>query len=171
MKLIIINGPCGIGKSTLAARLHADINLSFLLDIDAQRRYINRYREQREASGKIVQAVSMAIIKSCLESGCDVIIDKMTFDPEVLDYYYEIAKTYGADVYEIVLWAPKEVVMKRADERGWREGGMTPEQCDNFWHKIDELKEFRPQAHIIDTENVEGDVLYEQVIEIVNRKN
>lgn len=168
MKLIIINGPCGVGKSTLSAKLHADMPLSFLLDIDAQRRFISHYREQKEESGKMMMTISKAITMSCLEDNRDVIVDKILFDSAVLDLYYEIAKTYGADIYEIILWAPKEVVMERANDRGWREGGLlTPEVCELFWDKIDELKESRPQAQIINVENMSEEDAYLEVVKIV----
>lgn len=170
MKLIIINGPCGAGKSTLSAKLHASMPLSFLLDIDAQRGFISHYREQREMSGKMILVISMAIIKSCLEAKCDVIVDKMIFDPAICDSYHEIAKTYGADVYEIILWAPKEVIMKRANERGWRENGLlTPEKCELFWDRINELKENRPKARIVDVENITENELYSNVAKIVGK--
>lgn len=168
MKLIIINGPCGIGKSTLSAKLHASMPLSFLLDIDAQRRFISHYREQKEESGKMMMAISKAIIISCLGDNRDVIIDKIMFDTDVLDSYYEIAKTYSAKVYEIILWAPKEVVMERANSRGWREGGLlTPEICELFWDKINELKKNRPRAQIIDVEKMAEDDVYLEVAKIV----
>ncbi len=169
MKLILINGPCGVGKSTVSLRLHADMPLSFLLEVDAQRRFISHYREYAEESRTMNLAIAKAIVKSCLESNRDVIVDKMTFGQSILNFYYEAAKTYSADVFEIILWAPKEVVMKRANERGWVEGGLlTPEKCEIFWEKMNVLKENRPQAHVINTENMPEDEVYAQVVKIVS---
>ena len=35
-------------------------------------------------------------------------------------------------------WASKDFVMQRAEDRGWREGGLlTPEKCEDFWEKMD----------------------------------
>lgn len=168
MKLIIINGPCGIGKSTLSAKIHTDMPLSFLLDIDAQRRFISHYREQRKESAKIIQIISDSTIKSCLEINCDIIIDKMIFDSSILDSYYEIARTHEARIYEIILWAPKEVVMKRAEERGWREHGLlTPEKCGLFWDKINELKNNRPQAHTVNIENMTEGEIHTKVTKLI----
>ncbi|SRR3989339_773545 len=168
MKLILINGPCGIGKSTLSAKIHANAPLSFLLDIDAQRRYISNYHEQKRESSAMIQDISCAIIKSCLENKHDVIVDKMIFDSDLLDQFYKIANSCEAEVCEIIIWAPKDVVMKRAHERGFRELGLlTPEKCELFWDKIDELKNIRPQAKVIDINNMTEEEVYSKISAVI----
>ena len=164
MKIIIINGPCGIGKSTIAVKLHEAIPLSFLLNIDDQRRLFSHYREKQEESREASLRISETIISTCLKMQHDVIIDKMLFKPQVIDSYYEIAKQNGAEVKEIILWASKEVVMKRANERGWiKDSLLTPEKCEFFWHQIDEIKDKRPNAVIIDTSNSSEDETYMKI--------
>lgn len=37
-KLIIMNGPCGIGKSTAAKHLHESMPLSYLVEIDVSKK-------------------------------------------------------------------------------------------------------------------------------------
>jgi chloramphenicol 3-O-phosphotransferase len=169
MKLIFLNGPCGVGKSTLASELHSSLPLSFLLDIDAQRRFISQYREYRDESRGLALSVSRGVVLACLEDRRTVIIDKMIFDSSVLDEFYAIAEGFGAPVYEIILWAPKEVVMRRAYERGFREGGLlTPEKCEFFWDQIDALKDVRPQAQIINTENMSPDEIFFELTALIS---
>ena len=169
MKLIILNGPCGVGKSSIATRLHQALPLSFLLEIDSLRRLFSQYKEKREESGTASLRLSEAMIISCLDMGHDVIIDTMQFDTDVLDKYYEIAKEKGVVVKEIILWASKEVVMERAQARGWKEGGsLTPEKCEAFWDQIDDMKGKRQSAVIIDTSHISLDETYIEVEKIVN---
>ena len=164
MKLIIINGPCGIGKSTLAARLHDKMPLSFLLDVDTQARFISHYREFMEERHEMVHAVSLGIIEACLKINRSVIVDKMTFHPAVLDAYHEMGKQYKAEIHEVILWAPKDVVMARAQARGWKEGGLlTPEKCERFWGEIDQMKSQRAFAKIIDVSDLTEDEALEQL--------
>lgn len=152
MKIIIINGPCGVGKSSIAERLHKSRPHSFLLDIDSLRRLFSEYQEKRDESRMASLELAESMVSTCLDMGYDVIIDKMQFDIEVLDAYYEIAGEKGAEVKEIILWASKAVVMERAHARGWKEGGMlTPEKCEAFWHQIEDMKGKRSKAVIIDT--------------------
>ncbi len=152
MKLIIINGPCGVGKTSAVLALHDTMPLSYLVDVDAIGRNISHYREYRKERWELRDAVASATVDTVLRIGRDVILEKMMFWPELLEAHEKIAKTHGAEMIEIILWAPKEVVMKRADDRGWREGGLlTPKRCEEFWTEVDVFKDARPNAIIIDT--------------------
>lgn len=171
MKLIIINGPCGIGKSTLAHALHESIPLSFLIDVDLIRRHVSGYREYREESGHLSHLIALAILTACFKEGRDVILDKMLFDSELIDAYRAIADEHHADIYEFILWAPKEIVMARAGGRGWKENGLlTPEKCELFWQKIDQLKDKRPQAKAIDTTLLTEVELLRVITKVIDNK-
>lgn len=160
-KLIIINGPCGIGKSTTAKNLHKSMPLSYLVDVDAIGRNISHYSEYNEERWELREAVAFATVHAVLATDRNAIVEKMIFWKHVLDKYLEIGKKYGADITEIILWASKDFVMERAEKRGWHEGGLlTPEKVEKFWHNIDELRTKRPNAHVIDvTDMAEEDVL------------
>lgn len=172
MKIIIINGPCGVGKSTAAVVVHSENPRSFLIDIDAQSRFISHYadKENQEYRWDLSIAITHSLLDLVLGRGEDVYIDKMIYDPKTLDSYYKIAKKHGAEVIEIIVWADKETVMKRAEDRGWHEGGLlTKEKCEIFWHKIEELKKERPQAHIIDTTKMSPEEVIEEVRRITKQ--
>jgi broad-specificity NMP kinase len=167
-KLIIINGPCGIGKSTVASALHDSMPLSYLVDIDAISRNISHYREYRAERWEIRETVAQAIIRALISVNRDVIVDKMMFDQKILNDYHSIAKEHKAGTHEIILWAPKDVVMKRADDRGWRENGLlTPEKCEIFWDKIDALKNARPKATVIDVTDMNPDEVLQAMQSLV----
>lgn len=169
MKLIVINGPCGVGKSTLARKIHADLQLSFLLDIDAQSLFISGYRDYREERWEMMLALSAAVINAMLPLGRTVIVDKMTYAPSVLDSYYDLAKKHGAEVREIMLWASKESVLQRAHERGWRPNGLlTPEKVEMFWDRLNDIKNGRTQATLIDTDTLDSEAVYKQVADLLS---
>ena len=151
MRLWIINGPTGVGKSTVAKLLHEEEPMSFLLNIDDVRRGLSHYAQYREESGELSHAISQSIIRTVFENGRDVILEKCMIHPEVIDAYRLIAEEYSADIHEFILWAPKELVLERAHARGWHEGGLlTPEKCEELLEKMHALKELRPQAKVID---------------------
>lgn len=164
MKLILINGPTGIGKSTIAGKIHQSLPLSFLLDIDAQRRYISGYKEYREESLDLVLKLSLAIVERSLQSGHDVIIDKVFTDAKISDAFLELGRKYGAAVFEFVLTADKDTLIARADERGYIEGSMlTPEKVPEFWEKIQNYIKDRPHATVVETKNLSIDETFEYV--------
>lgn len=164
MKLILINGPTGIGKSTVAQKIHQACPLSFLVDIDALRRYISGYREHKDESRRLSLLVSESIVETYLKAGHDVIIDKVFTDPEAVDMFIELGKKYSADVHEFVLNASKELVVKRAEERGYRENSLlTPEKVVRFWEEIQEYIEKRPQAIVVDIETLNQEEVYKYI--------
>lgn len=164
MKLILINGGAGIGKSTIAEKIHQALPLSFLLDIDAQRRYISGYKEHREESGELIIKLSLAMVEDYLQNGHDVVIDKILTDAKISDAFLELGLKYGATVFEFVLNADKETLMARAGTRGFREGSMlTPEKVSEFWEAMQSYIKDRPQAIVVDTKNVSADDTFEYV--------
>lgn len=151
MKFVIINGPTGIGKSTVAKLLHHDMPMSFLLDIDELRRHFSHYRDSREESGKLAHEVGQSIVRTCLAHDRDVILEKLILKEEILDIYRAIADEHGATIHEYILWAPKQFVLDRAHARGWRPDGLlNPEKCELFWDRMDLFKDIRRQAKILD---------------------
>ncbi len=161
MRLIIINGPTGIGKSTVAQKLHETIPLSFLLDIDAQRRYISGYREHRQESKILVFSISEAIVDTYLNSGHDVIIDKYLVDADMVNKFLELGKKHKARVYEFILNASKGLVTDRAQERGYRENGLlTSDKVDRFWNETQVYIKMRPEAVVVDVEKLDRDQVF-----------
>ena len=154
MRLIIINGPSGVGKSTIAERISHALPLSLLLDIDAQRRFISGYRELRKESYDLVFNFCLAAVDAHLRAGHDVIIEKIIRnDDSKLTELERIGQQHGAQVYELILNARKETVLRRAHERGFQEGGsLTPEKAAQFWEEVQSLIPRRSNVHVIDTD-------------------
>lgn len=166
MKLILINGPTGVGKSTIAQKVHQSYPLSFLLDIDAQRRYISEYREHPAESRELVLKLSIAIVENYLQSGHDIIIDKVLTDVAVVEKFVELGKKYGAEVFEFILNTDKEILIARAEERGYIPGSMlTPEKVPEFWDRIQKYITERPNAVVVETMNVSPEHTFAYIAE------
>lgn len=152
MKLIIINGPSGIGKSTITAELIRSLPHAVALDVDEMRRQIPNYRELREESLQLVYKQTAAAIKEHAANGFDVMIDKAISSAEVLDSLVATGEECGAEVFEFLLFADKTTVQSRADARGYRPGSLlTRERVGEMWDQFDTLRHQRPSAILIDT--------------------
>jgi broad-specificity NMP kinase len=171
MKLIILNGPCGVGKSTIAEMLRDALPMSFLIDVDAQRRFIGKYREKeyRESSRYLSFFVALGIVQTCLADGRDVIVDKFIMkDPNIIDKFIGLGRKNNAEVFEIILWAEKDIVLKRAENRGYKVGGsLTPQKCEEFWYQMKDLKEQRPNAVVIPTDDLSVEETFEKVKKVI----
>jgi broad-specificity NMP kinase len=165
MRLIILNGAPGVGKSTVAEKLHAEMPLSFLLVIDAWWKQIADWRENRKESQRLVYTLASVAIDAYLGEGKDVIVDKAILnDTETLDTLVGIGQKHGAEIYEFVLAADKEIVLERATKRGFNtQGLLTPEEAEHLWELSQDLKETRPGATVIDTSSLTPEEVYEKV--------
>lgn len=172
MKLVILNGPAGVGKSTVAEKLHVEMPMAFLVNVDAWRSQISQWRENRKESQVLSYKIAVAAIGACLAEGCDVIVDKAILnDNSTLEEIVMTGEKYGAVVYEFILTANKEVVMNRALERGFNPAGLlNAEMVETLWDLSKDLRETRPHAQVIDTSTLSPEEVYERVRKTVIAK-
>ncbi len=150
MKLILLNGPWGVGKSTVARLLHETLSRSLYIELDAIRRAIQGYEDDREAGFCFAVKVTQRIIEECIADKRDAIVDKMFFVPSIIDEIVQRAKEHGAEVYEIVLWADLPTVLARGAMRGYSEV-FSEEKARHAWYALAPLITGRLQATVIDT--------------------
>ena len=168
MKLIILNGSPAAGKSTVAEKLHADLPLSLLADVDSWRKLVSGWREHREESLMHAYAFTVAAVDAYLQTGNSVIVDKAIRGEDVINALAEVGEKNGAEVFEFILTAQKEVIIKRAEKRGFHENGLlTPEKVIELWNYAQELIAQRPHAIVIDTSALNPDEVYQNIKAIV----
>jgi predicted kinase len=154
MKLIILNGPSGIGKSTIAAKLVHEIPQSVVIDIDELRRSIPNYKERRQESLLLSYEKAAELIEIYLKSDKTVIIDKTISYSDTLDSFITLGNKYNAEVYEFLLFADKATTQARADERGYKPGSLlTPEKVGELWDRTNAIRMERTNATVIDTKD------------------
>jgi 2-phosphoglycerate kinase len=121
-KLILINGPLGIGKSTIT-RLYADEHpLTLMLDIDGVWSMISHWREQKDASAPLSKEMALALASINLRAQHDVVIPQILQTKELVDRFIALAEEYNADFYEILLIVDKEDAIDRFIQRGKANG-------------------------------------------------
>jgi predicted kinase len=159
-RLIVVNGPAGCGKSTLAQRFADDHPLALNLDIDRLRGMLGCWRDDLHQAGLLARAMALAIARVHLDSGRDVIVPQFLGRPEFLGQLEQLARETGADFHEVVLLDSKENALRRFTQRGISADPAAqaaselvhdpgPEELGAMYDRLMAMIATRPQARIV----------------------
>lgn len=115
--LILLNGPPGIGKSTLAA-MYAERHTGTLnLDIDALHTFIGGWRELGGRVHDFLRPLALAMAATHLAGGNDVIVPQYVARAEAAAAFDAVVVAQGAELREIVLMDERAAALDRFDQR------------------------------------------------------
>jgi predicted kinase len=166
-KLIVVNGPPAVGKSTVARRYSAEHPGALRLDVDELREAIPNWRETPDQSGLRARAVAVAMARGHLIAGQDVVVAQLYGRTAHLIELEELAGECGADFHEIVLVADLDATIARFVERGGPHLDdvlATPAGLDtvrDLHARIDQVLAERPGAVVIEPLWGDPDATYE----------
>lgn len=115
--LLHLNGPSGVGKSTLA-RLHADAHPGTLVcDIDDLRSWVSGWADDFVGTGEAVRSSALALITAYLATGRDVVLPQLIVTPAQVERFERAAADAGAAYVGVVLTVEPEVLLERLHAR------------------------------------------------------
>ncbi|MEV8608878.1 AAA family ATPase [Amycolatopsis sp. NPDC051373] len=166
MRLIVLNGPPAIGKSTLAERFAQAHPPTLNLDVDRVRSLVGGWRAQPKESGLAARALALAAARAHLTAGHDVIVPQLLARPDFLLQLEELAHDVGASFHELVLWGTRENVLSRFASRtpGTQHHDTTAADVAAFHDRLESLLADRPRARIITTSAGHVDDAYRAVL-------
>lgn len=117
-RLIHLNGPPGIGKSTLARRYVESHPGVLNCDVDVLRTLIGGWRGDFVGAGSLIRPAALAMIEAYLRNGHDVVFPQMMFDAAELALFEGAATNSGAQFLERVLMDTPTSSAARFHRRG-----------------------------------------------------
>lgn len=111
-----MNGPPGVGKSTLARRYVDDHPLTLHLEIDAIRTALGRWQDHDE-SKLLARTLALAMAKAHLGAARDVIVPQYLGRIELIDTLDELARSLGVGFVEVLVMDAEPAVAERFRER------------------------------------------------------
>jgi predicted kinase len=117
-RLIHLNGPPGVGKSTLAQRYAADHPGALLCDIDKLRTMVAGWEDDSLAAGARIRTAALAMITAYLHDGGDVVVPQLVADPAQLVRFRAAATDAHATYLHVVLTAAPDDLVRRFRGRG-----------------------------------------------------
>ena len=114
-RLIHLNGPPGIGKSTIARRYAADHPGVLNLDVDRLRSFIGGVGFLE--AGEIVRPLGATLMTTHLAGGRDVVYPQLASDPSEVAGVERATRAGGGEYVGIVLMAEQEVAVRRFQDR------------------------------------------------------
>jgi predicted kinase len=115
--LLHLNGPPGIGKSTLSALWAGRHPGTLNLDIDVLHPLIGGWRDPEQDTHALARPLAKAMAAAYLASGHDVVLPQYLGRLDEVESFAQIAHEQGAGLREVVLLDDKAAAIARFDQR------------------------------------------------------
>jgi predicted kinase len=115
-RLIHLNGPPGVGKSTVARRYAAEHPGTLLCDLDMLRTWISGWQGDREAADR-TRTAGLAMMSAYLATGRDVVLPQLVARDDQLSRFTRAAHEAGAQHAHLMLVLDPDAAVRRFRDR------------------------------------------------------
>lgn len=116
-RLVVLNGPPGIGKSTLARRWVDEHPTTLCLEQDVVRQLLGGWEATETQSGLLARRLCLAMARTHLEGGHDVVVPQFVARADYLDALADVAAAAAAEHVELLLLDDADAAERRFHRR------------------------------------------------------
>jgi predicted kinase len=170
-----LNGPPGVGKSTLARRWADEHAGTLLLDVDELRTWVSGWREDFAETGARIRPVALAALAAYVAAGGDVVLPQLIANSAELARFEAAARSAGGRFVEVFLETEELETRFAARERDrpWLEAvhelveQAPPDHLRRYADRLDALAAARPDAVRLSTATGDVDGAYAALVAAV----
>ena len=178
-RFVLLNGPPGIGKSTLSRRYVEDHPGTLDLDVDRLRGFVGGWRERFDETGEVVRPVALAMATAHLRGGRDVVMPQLLANLGEIAKFEKAAHDGGGTFVHVVLLDDEDRSVGRFARRDgddpWHEhvrALVAARDGDNglraLHRRLLEVLAQRPEAVVVDSVEGEPDATYARLVAAVD---
>jgi predicted kinase len=170
-RLVLISGPCGIGKSTMGIRYAEEHPMALNLGIDVIWQMLGCWQLDPSVSRPHAYVLATGMAEAHLVRGHDVVLPDVWGSVERIAAFEELAERAGARLVEIALLVDRDEAMARARRREVLPGGPLDGISDSFYQEVYDdvmaVLPLRPNTVVIRPEWGDEDGTYRQVLDAI----
>jgi predicted kinase len=171
-RLIHLNGPSGVGKSTVA-QMYVDRHPGVLnLDADQLISLVGGWQDDFWATLNATRLLAISMAETHLRSGHDVVMPQLIVRVPEVERFEAAAERAGAEYHEVVLMASKRRAFDRFTGRALGQpidqiiahsGG--PTLLEQMYDRLTAFLRDRPDCVVVDTDGRDAAQTYEAVLD------